>query len=76
MTWDFSTDAGFESQLDWMRGFVREEIWPLETLEFNAEQLEAALVPLKREVKERGLWAAHLPPELGGLGHRPGQARR
>ena len=32
MAWDFSTEPEFESKLDWMRGFVREEIMPLETL--------------------------------------------
>ena len=32
MAWDFSTDPEFEEQLDWMRAFVREEIWPLETV--------------------------------------------
>ncbi|NBX03370.1 MAG: acyl-CoA dehydrogenase, partial [Alphaproteobacteria bacterium] len=24
--------------------------------------------PLKAEVKRQGLWAAHLPPDMGGLG--------
>ena len=32
MAWDFSTEPEFEAKLDWMRGFVREEIIPLETL--------------------------------------------
>ena len=32
MAWDFSTEPEFEAQLEWMRAFVREEIWPLETL--------------------------------------------
>jgi acyl-CoA dehydrogenase len=27
-----------------------------------------ALAPVQERVKERGLWAAHLPPELGGQG--------
>ena len=27
-----------------------------------------ALAPVQEQVKERGLWAAHLPPELGGQG--------
>ena len=27
-----------------------------------------AIAPLQEEVKERGLWATHLPPELGGQG--------
>ena len=68
MSWDFSTEPEFEQHLEWMRGFVRDEIWPLETLELDQAQLDRALAPLQRQVRERGLWAAHLPPELGGQG--------
>ncbi len=32
MSWDFSTDADFQAQLDWMSEFVRAEIWPLEAI--------------------------------------------
>jgi acyl-CoA dehydrogenase len=74
MAWDFATEPEFEAKLDWMRGFVREEIIPLETL---AEQWRtpegrarfmAITAPLKEQVKKQGLWAAHLPPDMGGLG--------
>ncbi|MFV0260215.1 MAG: acyl-CoA dehydrogenase family protein [Acidimicrobiales bacterium] len=74
MAWDFSTDPEFQEKLDWMEGFVRDEIFPLETLEDvwrTAEgraRFEAIVDPLKEEVKRQGLWAAHLPPDLGGLG--------
>jgi acyl-CoA dehydrogenase len=70
MAWDFSTEPEFQQHLDWMREFVREEIWPLETLteELEWEGLMRALAPLQEQVKERGLWAAHLDPELGGQG--------
>jgi len=68
MAWDFSTDAAFEEQLVWMRGFVREEIMPIETLRLDHEQVIAFIKPLQEQVKARGLWAAHLPPELGGMG--------
>ncbi len=68
MAWDFSTEPEFQAQLDWMRDFVREEIWPTEVLELDQPQLERLLAPLQERVKERGLWAAHLPPELGGQG--------
>jgi acyl-CoA dehydrogenase len=70
MSWEFSTEPEFQEQLDWMREFVREEIWPLETVaqELSAQHLDQAFAPLKARVKERGLWAAHLPPELGGQG--------
>ncbi len=70
MSWDFSTDPEFEEQLDWMRTFVREEVWPLDSLfdELTPDAIDAALRPLQARVKERGLWAAHLDPELGGQG--------
>lgn len=71
MTWDFSTEPEFEEQLAWMREFVREEIWPLETVfhDMSPDALDQALRPLQARVKERGLWAAHLDPELGGQGY-------
>jgi len=70
MTWDFSTEPEFEGHLAWMRQFVRDEVWPLETVmdELPWQALAAAIRPLQEQVKERGLWAAHLPPELGGQG--------
>ncbi|GIH03005.1 acyl-CoA dehydrogenase [Rhizocola hellebori] len=68
MTWDFSTEPEFEEKLEWMRGFVRDEIMPLETLDLDPTAFDRAIAPLKEEVKARGLWAAHLPPELGGSG--------
>src|SRR6476660_10356292 len=70
MAWDFSTDPGFEEQLEWMRAFVRAEIWPIEAIQHDIGQveLERIYAPLQRQVRERGLWAAHLPPELGGQG--------
>jgi acyl-CoA dehydrogenase len=70
MSWDFSTDPDFQQQLDWMHGFVRREVWPLETIadELGPAGLDHAMAPLMGEVKSRGLWAAHLPPELGGQG--------
>ena len=70
MAWDFSTEPEFQEQLDWMREFVREEIWPIETVfeDLGQEGFERAIAPLKEQVKERGLWAAHLPPDLGGQG--------
>ena len=33
MTWDFSTEPEFEEKLEWMRGFMRDEVYPLEVLE-------------------------------------------
>jgi acyl-CoA dehydrogenase len=70
MAWDFSTEPEFQEKLDWMRAFVREEVWPLETIadELSQEQLDRVYAPLQEEVKRRGLWAAHLSPDLGGQG--------
>jgi acyl-CoA dehydrogenase len=68
MAWDFSTEPEFEEKLAWMRAFVRDEIIPLETLELPYERLLEVARPLQQEVRDRGLWAAHLEPELGGGG--------
>src|SRR3954462_10502308 len=51
-----------------MREFVREEIWPLEVLNLEYDQMMRAMAPLQEQVKARGLWAAHLDKELGGQG--------
>ena len=80
MAWDFATEPEFEAKLEWMRAFVREEIMPLETLAERWRSTRAAAfkpitAPLKDEVKRQGLWAAHLPPEHGRHGLRPGEAR-
>ena len=70
MAWDFSTEPEFEEHLAWMRELVRDEIWPIETIDEELDQttLDRIYAPLQEQVKERGLWAAHLPPELGGQG--------
>ena len=72
MAWDFSTEPEFEAKLEWMRGFVRDEVIPLEGLDehwrTDQEAFKRATAPMKDEVRAQGLWAAHLPPELGGGG--------
>ena len=73
MAWDFSTEPEFEEKLEWMRGFVREEVFPLETLDLTYDQVRVVIRPLQEQVKAQGLWAAHLPPALGGMGF--GQVR-
>ena len=73
MAWDFSTEPEFEEKLEWMRGFVREEVFPLETLDLTYDQVRVLVRPLQEQVKAEGLWAAHLPPALGGMGF--GQVR-
>src|SRR5258706_10229678 len=69
MAWDFSTEPEFEKKLEWMRAFVREEIYPLEVLDVDEPGFMRAIGPLQAEVKRQKLWATHLPPELGGQGY-------
>ena len=69
MSWDFTTEPEYEELLGWVREFVREEICPLEVLGLDHTQFRRLAQPLQREVKAKGLWAAHLGPELGGQGY-------
>jgi len=73
MAWDFETEPDYAAKMAWARELVDTEVLPLETLELSAESLFLAIAPLQEEVKRQGLWAAHLPPELGGMGF--GQVR-
>jgi acyl-CoA dehydrogenase len=75
MAWDFETDPEFAEKLAWADAFVREEVEPLDMvwggLEFTPldDQRRAVVDPLKERVREQGLWATHLGPELGGQGY-------
>jgi len=69
MSWDFSTEPEFQEKLDWMRAFVREEVWPLEVIDTDLEGFMKLIKPLQEQVKAHGLWACHLPPEHGGQGY-------
>ena len=69
MSWDFSTEPEFEAKLRWMEEFVRREVFPLEVLDADEETFMRIVRGLQAEVKQQGLWAAHLPPELGGQGY-------
>ena len=74
MAWDFETDHDFQTQLDWVDTFVRDEVEPLDLLlgspyDKSDAKAMAILKPLQQEVKNRKLWAAHLGPELGGQGY-------
>jgi acyl-CoA dehydrogenase len=67
--WDFSTEPAFQAKLDWARTFMEQEVYALEVLEGIGEaEFARVLEPLRERVKEQGLWAAHLSPELGGQG--------
>ena len=48
--------------------FVEELVLPLEAATGRAEPDESALAQIRKEAKDRGLWAPQLPPELGGGG--------
>ena len=69
MSWDFATEPEFEEKLEWMRTFVREEVWPLEVIDTDLEGFTRLIRPLQEQVKAQGLWATHLPPEHGGQGY-------
>jgi acyl-CoA dehydrogenase len=75
MAWDFTTEPEFQEKLDWMDGFVRDEIEPLDLVwggkAFHplSDTLRKVVDPLKQQVRDRGLWARHLGPELGGEGY-------
>src|SRR5437588_12467373 len=58
-----------------MREFVREEVFPLEVLETDEATFKRVVRSLQDEVKKQGLWAAHLPPELGGPPEGWGQVK-
>ena len=75
MSWDFATDPEFQQELDWMKEFVREEVEPLDLVfrgagdPFDPDGPARPIIkPLQQIVKDRGLWACHLGPELGGKG--------
>jgi acyl-CoA dehydrogenase len=74
--WEFETDAEFQEKLDWMDHFVTEEVEPLDALwrhkvfERPMDPILSKIVqPLKQQVRDQGLWACHLGPELGGQGY-------
>jgi acyl-CoA dehydrogenase len=74
MPWSFNTDTEYQEELDWVDRFVKDEVEPLDFVLGNpfdkSDHAAMAIVrPLQDQVKQRGLWAAHLGPELGGQGY-------
>src|SRR5687768_5984295 len=75
MMWSFETDPAYQAKLDWAREFIRAEVEPIDVL-FHQDQvynpdnqsLRAILAPLRKKVREKGLWACHLPKSMGGDG--------
>ena len=73
MAWDFSTEPEFQEQLDWVADFCQNEVEPLDLVFPGAAysrnpKAKALADPLKQQVKDRGLWALFLGPDLGGPG--------
>ncbi len=74
MAWDFETEPEFQTELDWMDAFVREEVEPLDFVlgspyDIRNPKNQKIVPKLQAEVRKRGLWACHLGPELGGQGY-------
>ena len=74
MAWDFETDPEYQELLDWADRFVTDEVEPLDFVlqdPYDKSDKEAVSVvrPLQQKVREKGLWACHLGPELGGKGY-------
>ena len=72
--WDFETDPDYQEKLDWAADFMRTRVEPLQYVLNHpldlSDPVRQELVPgLQREVREHGLWACHLGPELGGPGY-------
>jgi len=72
MAWDFETEPEFDAKMRWARDFVDSEVIPLEGLpkeiRNDPSKIDELTAPMKEQVKEQGLWATHLTPELGGMG--------
>lgn len=72
--WDFETDPEYQKKLDWVEEFMREQLEPLDfapldPYEKTNPEVLRVLRPLQQQVRDQGLWAAHLGPELGGQGY-------
>ncbi|MEZ0354935.1 acyl-CoA dehydrogenase family protein [Mycobacterium sp. SA01] len=72
--WDFETDPEYQKKLDWVEEFMQDKLEPLDfapldPYEKTNPQVLRVLRPLQQAVREQGLWAAHLSPELGGQGY-------
>ncbi|MGX7680203.1 acyl-CoA dehydrogenase family protein [Jatrophihabitans sp. DSM 45814] len=75
MSWDFTVEPEFQELLDWANAFVTEKVyqldllWPHDTYRPQTDEQRAVVDPLKQQVRDKGLWACHLGPELGGQGY-------
>jgi acyl-CoA dehydrogenase len=74
MSWEFETDPEYQRELDWVEDFVTTEVEPLEHVIRHAWDMsdpvrQKLIPPLQQQVRDRGLWACHLGPHLGGPGY-------
>ena len=74
MSWDFETDEVYQKELDWVDDFVTKEVVPVDQVVKHAWNMadpvrNALIPPLQQQVRDRGLWACHLGPNLGGPGY-------
>ena len=73
----FDIEPSFAAKLDWVRGFVVDEIESLDVLLGSEDviydkthPIHANVIrPLQDRVRDEGLWSCHLTPELGGQGY-------
>ena len=73
MAWDFQTEPEFQDKLDWIKRFCDDKVEPLHHVFPHAVRspdpaVKAYVRRLQQEVKDQGLWALFLDPELGGPG--------
>jgi len=75
MSWDFTVEPEFQELLDWATEFVEDKVykldvlWPHDTYRPLTDEQRKVIGPLKQQVRDRGLWACHLGPDLGGKGY-------
>jgi acyl-CoA dehydrogenase len=72
--WDFETEPEYQKKLDWVEEFMTEQLEPLDfapldPYEKTNPEVLRVLRPLQQQVRDQGLWAAHLGPDLGGQGY-------
>lgn len=74
---NFDIDDEFKKKVEWTKAFVDEKVskldilWPDPTSPHDRSLVEARalLAPMQQEVRDQGLWAAHLDHDLGGPGY-------
>jgi acyl-CoA dehydrogenase len=71
---DFEVEDSFAAKLSWADEFVRSKVAPLDQLlghpcDMTSPRRAALIPPLQQEVRDAGLWACHLGPDLGGPGY-------